>query len=113
MAQQSTEEQDSQMAAIDRAILTAQASADIAKHTLGSSSAPVGAPPESQQAHQQRLASLLHFRADRASDIPKSDIAEHPINRCLQTASAASQKPMPAQHVALGILRYDKPIEWM
>ena len=78
MAQQSTEEQDSQVAAIDRAILTAQASADIARHTLGSSSAPVGAPPESQQAHQQRLASLLHFRADRASDIPKSDIHRAP-----------------------------------
>ena len=72
------EEQDSQDAAINLAILTAQASADEAMHTRSSSMAPVDAPPESQQAHQQRLANLLHFRADRPNDILEGDIREAP-----------------------------------
>ena len=72
------EEQDSQEAAINLAILTAQASADEAKHTLSSSMAPVDAPPESQQEHQQRLASLLHFRADRSNDTLGSEVRRAP-----------------------------------
>ena len=63
---------------INLAILTAQASADEAMHTRSSSMAPVDAPPESQQAHQQRLANLLHFRADRSNDILEGDIHKAP-----------------------------------
>ena len=72
------EEQDSQEAAINLAISTAQASADEAKHILSSSMTPDDAPPESQQAHQQRLANLLHFRADRSNDILGGDIHRTP-----------------------------------
>ena len=69
VTQQPMAEQDSQEAATNLAISTAQANADEAKHILSSSMTPDDAPPESQQAHQQRLANLLHFRADRSNDI--------------------------------------------
>ena len=97
VTQQPMEEQDSQEAAINLAISTAQASADEAMHTLSSSMTPDDAPPESQQAHQQRLANLLHFRADRSNDILGGDIHTAPpkpvppgCKCCFQGAYAAA-----------------------
>ena len=87
ITQQPMEDQYSQEAVINLAITTAQANAALqqhdarchgAMHTLSSSMTPEAALPEAQQAHQQRLANLLHFRADRSNNIQGGDIHTAP-----------------------------------
>ena len=85
--------QDSQEAAANPAIAATQADADEVKHSFSSSMTLDDTLPESQQGHEQRLASLLQYQADRSNAAQHEAMLRGTLSSAMAPSEATTERP--------------------